>query len=355
MKRKISLVFLSVLICMGLMACSNKNNDTDYNSEQDIESVDATTESEENNQVGYEEVSLDKIGEYEFAHVSYSDFSKNTHEIGYINLGNEFTDLMSSLNFANSNIRPNNFEFDIVRFDNGAMYFREGDIYDKSDYFGYSVVDESQIKDIVGNDVEVVLYMNHNEENTKKWYQAQLDFGDLTWDLSTEIIEEDYEGAMSRIISMTKCICPEYIESEPTAMHYVRTTLNYFSFNNVEFDFTNKDIGDLDCVWYNQDGSIDTITALIFRDFDSEKWVEFLIANTTMGNVKNELDKINDNVNKLYEIHLTDNIIRVYEDKSEEFFKLGFIEDDTEYILNIDTNMTLDELMKFLDETIVKQ
>lgn len=353
---KIKILLICMICCLlGLYGCNKA--DSDKNNVNDIENIENTLDTENTDTEimkpviitpGYSEISVNQIGDYNFDYINYNEFSKQTNEIGCITLEDNESNLKATLNFIDSKVKPIGFERDYVEFDNlDGMYFVAGKAEDYSN--SYETVDCKEIQDIVGSSAKVVVYKISNG------YKATVEYPELTWYIYSSAGDAgEYEEAFSALKNRVAYICETYIESAPTSIQFVRNTLNNLYFNCVKFDFTKKYLDNLEYIKYNYDGSVNFIGSLSIKDYDNQQWINLNIADTDIGPISYKIQTLKDNTTKLYEIDTQYKKIRVYKDKEGKTYTLGFIQDDTEYLLDATTNMSLEELTNLFNEIIIE-
>lgn len=356
MKRKVLLTLVTVLLCTILMACGKNTPEPSVDEENSSEE---TFDNNEETQIfdGYQELSLDKIGEYEYKQISYSDFKDNyVLNLDRVNLQSDISDNTYTLNLNNTLFKPNRFDYDYIRFDD-KIHVNFDDLEFKS-VWNYTPMNTDYIKSKINlniDDIKLDTYFTENNEHEVMIAQIKLN-GD-TWKITNYVENGNYEKAIDEICEVFNCIEPTYDESAHLIMKVFEESLKYFSFNNIKFDFTSKQIGSLKEVEFKEDGKISKLPVLSFRNPDSTEWIDFRLALTLYNGVEYDIEEIKKETAKLFEIPLKNYNLRVYEFEDDGKSVVGFIRkgENTEYILMIDTNMSIEELEQFFRDVVVDE
>ena len=356
MKRKVLLTLVTLLLCTILMACGKNTPETSVDEENSSEE---TIDSNEETQIfeGYQEISLDKIGEYEYEHISYSDFKDNyVLSLGRVNLQSDISDNTYTLNLDGSNnLNVVKIDYDYIKFKNGLS--ASFDDLDIENYSFYTPVDTGYIEVGIHNKAdELVLNKYTNEDKTQEFMNLQVRYGEDVWELSNTLYEEE-RATMQEFCDFINCIEPTYDESAPLIMKKLEDSLKQFSFNNIKFDFTDKQIGSLKEIEFTGDGKISKLPVLSFRNPDSTEWIDFILGWTLYHGVESDIEEIKKETVKLFEIPFKNYNLRVYEFEDDGKSVVGFIKkgENTEYILMIDTNMSIEELEQFFRDVVIDE
>ena len=277
-----------------------------------------------------------------------SSFKAEPNEIGYVNIVGD--DFIGTLDFSKSTIKPTNFRYDSVDFGgytNLCCYSANND-----PYVGYSSdeeLDASFIQDVVGDSGQAYFY------KTESGYRTSVYYDDVHWHLFTNHIEED--EVKDKVISIIKCISKECVPDAPSTSEYVKNAINILKLDTVVFDFTNYKLTTEAYVYFREDNGykIYSIDSLCMKSLETNKYVSMSFWNGTNINSKIQtiVDTLKNETIYMYEVSVANYTIRVYERENHVPFYLGFISEGTEYLTSINTDMNIDELVDFLEKTIV--
>lgn len=352
LKAKIAIGAVAAVVLVGgtvgvVSLATSGNDDTNEvtdNSDLVVEE-EKLVENEEDIQASYEELSLDHMEEYTYAR---SFFKAEPNEIGYVNIVGD--DFVGTLDFSKSTIKPRNFRYDSVDFGgytNLCCYSVNNDPY--VDYSSDEELDASFIQDVVGDSGQAYFY------KTESGYRTSVYYDDVRWYLFTNHIEED--EVKDKVISIIKCISKECVPDAPSTSEYVKNAVNTLKLDTVVFDFSNYELTTEAYVHFREDNGykIYSIDSLGMKSLETNKYVSMSFWNGTNINSKIQtiVDTLKNETAYMYEVNVANSTIRVYERENHVPFFLGFISNGTEYLTAINTDMNIDELVDFLEKTIV--
>ncbi len=354
LKAKIAIGAVAAVVLVGgtvgaVSLMGNNNNDTNEvidNSDLLVEEENGqveVTEKNEDVQVSYEEISLDRLGEYEF---DYSVFVSDIYELNYVNI--EDTDFAGTLDFSNGDIYPLEFEYNNVYTNLGTrIYCHEKEYVMNVD--GYDEVDVAYFVDIIPDNVEAKFY------KSSSYMVLNLHCEDKVWSINCSSSDPENENEdMETIKQSLTCICEEYHEEALNTEEFLTPIFQSVKLNTYEFDFSEYKFENVPYCYFTYENGykirkidnlpvhIDDTKRIGFDWHENDKYV------------KERVRFIEENTAKIYEITFSENEkIRIYESKEGNPYRLGLIKDSKEYIQSISTiNMTIDELVDFLGKSI---
>ena len=309
-------------------------------------------ENEEDAQASYEEVSLDKFGEYEF---DYSVFISDTYELGYINyvdvdFRGEITK-EGTLNFTGGTVYPSrvysmygvstNVSTSVRAFDRDYVVGLED----------YSEYDATYFLDAVPENMEAKFYKNGSSMFLVLYGE------NVAWRIEDSYEDAEEEVACQERVKQTiACINGEYLEDEQNMEEYFQYIFKNTKLNSFEFHFGDyvDDYHIPECYFtYDNGYKITTIYELPLyvgeRRSVSFRW------HPRDVYVNSRISLIEENAVKMYEIVFSENEkIRLYEDSEGKIFYLGLIKDNKEYLQTVHCiDVTVDEVVNLLVNTIV--
>lgn len=363
MKKKLGLILLTTLCCTCLVACSSSEN-VDVSKENTAEdSVDIEVNEDIANgdynsllkEIEYEEISLDKMGEYEY---DYTVFITDTYDLGYINIEyetfkDELIEIKGTLDFSGGAIYPLEFDYNGVETNLGTNIsaYEKGYVVSID---GYSEIDSSYFSDAIPEGMSCNLYSDDS------YLILVLHNDNISWSITDKYANyEDVEICKETIKQSISCICSKYNENALSIEEYQTSVFKNVKLNTNEFDFSDYNFENVPYCWFTyEDGykirKIDEL--LISLDDENNKRVSFSWHQNDKY-VNDRVRSMKENTVKMYESVLAENLkIRVYEYTEGNFERLGIIKDGKEYIQSIHCyNLTIDELYSFLGNTIMEE